>query len=765
MKSSDLKIAIYLSQNENLKILTGFLKQFYTTISASKIEDIYEADMLITDGLYLKEYFSSIKALKESSGIIFFPVLLVTNVKEAGLSTSNVWQVADELINIPVVKIELLSRVKILLKTRELSLDQRVEYVEHLKQEKKKVEESELKFKSIFENHAAIKLIIDPESGQIFAANDAAAAYYGWTVDELKSKTIFQINTSTADEINKMMEKARTATKLEFEFKHRHANGLITNVVVYSSKVHIDGKDYLHSIIYDITEKKKAEKRIKLLGTSVEQSPASIVITDAKGIIEYVNPFFTFVTGYSFDEAVGKTARILNAGVQNKTFYRNLWDTILSGKTWQGEFCNKKKNGEIYWENAIIAPILDENKITHFVGVKEDVTEKRNIVKELIEEKEKAEESDRLKTSFLHNVSHEIRTPLNAIVGFSSVIAEPETSPEARNSFGEIIKKSSDHLLSVVDDILKLASIEAGQDKLSKTDTNINTKLELLYEEFSPQANEKNISFEYKAGLPAEESIISLDETKFLQILTNLLSNAFKFTHKGNISFGYHLKENNLEFYVEDTGIGIPSKYHEQIFERFHKVEIEGTKLYGGSGIGLAISKAYAEMLGGNIWLKSEEGKGSVFYFSLPYNKLKQQVITEDQIDVETVTLENSIKTLLVAEDEEFNFIYIKTLLSRDNFRLLRANNGQEAVDICESNPQIDLILMDIKMPVMNGYEASMKIKELRPNLPIIAQTAYSTAIDRNKAFESGCSDFISKPFTKENLLAKIASQLNTNNI
>ena len=398
--------------------------------------------------------------------------------------------------------------------------------------------------------------------------------------------------------------------------------------------------------------------------------------------------------------------------------------------------------------NNIVATIL------------QDITSRKRTEMELIEAKERAEESDRLKTSFLHNVSHEIRTPMNAIVGFSGFLNEPGLRPEKRKHYTDIIIQSSNQLLAIIDDIIRIASIEVGQEKIQKNEININLICKLINEQFSIKANDKDVTLSLSTALADVDAIIITDATKLTEILTNLIGNALKFTRQGYVNFGYVVKDNQLEFYVEDSGMGIPPDMQEKIFNRFRQVETTNTRNFGGSGLGLSISKAYAEMLGGKIWLTSELDKGSVFYFTIPYVTANRRKLSEiPSSDGFNLKL-NTTKTVLIAEDEDSNFVLLEEMLADSGININRVVNGLEAVRLCKSNPYIDLVLMDIKMPEMDGYDATTRIKEIMPELPIIAQTAYITEGDRMKALAYGCSDFISKPIDKKLLLSKIHEQL-----
>ena len=617
--------------------------------------------------------------------------------------------------------------------------------------------ESEEKFRSIFENHAAVKLIIDPETRRIVDANNAAANYYGWNRDELIQMKMDQINTIDQKELIGSIENVISNKRTLFEFQHRRADGSIRDVEVFSSHISIRSKAFIHSIIHDITERKQNEDKVKTLTSAVEQNQATIMIVDPKGIIEYTNPMFTVVTGYTMDEVIGKNPRMLKSGEHSTDFYRELWQEIKAGNLWRGEFHNRKKNGDLYWEEAIISPILDKNgKIIHFVAVKEDITEKKKMLDDLLQAKEKAEESDRLKTEFLHNISHEVRTPMNAIIGFAEMLNNTDLSDEKRNYFTQVINQSSNRLLAIITNIIAISTIESGQEKVREREVNLNTILKNVKEELKFNVLEGNVKLDYTTTLSDYDATIITDETKLVQILLHLTNNALKFTTQGYVRYGYRLKENFLEFFIEDTGVGISEEKHKLIFERFRQAESNTAQEYGGTGLGLSISKAYIELLGGTIWLESRPGKGSIFYFSLPYKKKIQPKETTSQNNISKTDNFKKTKTVLIAEDEDFNFQLIVEILSGLKVNLLRATNGAEAVELCKTFKAIDLIVMDIKMPIMNGYEATRMIKEFNPELPIIAQTAFAFEGDKIKAFEAGCCDYISKPFNKHNFIELI---------
>lgn len=365
--------------------------------------------------------------------------------------------------------------------------------------------------------------------------------------------------------------------------------------------------------------KEMTEGRVRLLSQAVEHSPVSIMITDSQGIIEYVNPTFTEVTGYTFDDAKGSTPRIVKSEFHSAEFYKELWENITSGKNWLGEMKNRKKNGEYYWESVLISPITDgEGAITHFVGIKEDITGKKKMLENLIAEKERAEESDRLKTAFLHNISHEIRTPLNSIVGFSTLLNDPELQLDKRQAYTDIVIASNDQLLSIIDGIMKISQLETGQVRVAKNKTDIQKLLNRLCKRYKAVAAKKDIEFKVEEN--TEDGIIFSDEGKLNQILTGLLDNAFKFTDHGHVYVSWLRKNDMLEIKIEDTGIGIPQSEQDRIFERFYQAKNTKTQLYGGTGLGLSIAAGYTNLLGGKLIVRSVPDSGSAFTLTIPVN-------------------------------------------------------------------------------------------------------------------------------------------------
>jgi PAS domain S-box-containing protein len=396
-----------------------------------------------------------------------------------------------------------------------------------------------------------------------------------------------------------------------------------------------------------------------------------------------------------------------------------------------------------------------------YITFNEELAASNQQIKKMYEDlkvaKEKAEESDNLKSAFLANMSHEIRTPLNGIVGFANILVERELSQEKKARYSDIIVKSSNQLLSIINDILDFSKIETGQMNISLDVCDLNLLMDDMYTFFSGKAAEKQLQYKVIKAFSKPEGIIKTDRLKLNQILTNLVSNAFKFTQTGSIIVSYELDGSDILFTIKDTGIGIPPKDHEQVFHRFRQADNNSKKIYGGTGLGLSISKALVEMLDGRIWMQSTPGIGTIFYFTIPYIRMMHtnSVKVSEPGNMPTLNLKQA--AILVVEDEAFNFVYLKEVLTEMNALVIFAGNGTDAIEICRNNAAIQLVLMDIKLPDMDGYEATKIIKKIRPELTVIAQTAYALGIDNNRAKEAGCSDYIAKPITKNVLIAALA--------
>ncbi|MFZ4547079.1 MAG: ATP-binding protein [Bacteroidales bacterium] len=381
---------------------------------------------------------------------------------------------------------------------------------------------------------------------------------------------------------------------------------------------------------------------------------------------------------------------------------------------------------------------------------------------ELKRSKEKAEESDKLKTAFLSNLSHEIRTPMNGILGFAELLRTPGLTGTEQEEYIEIIKISGDRMLNIINDIVDISRIEAGLISINNTDSDINKQTAYIFTFFKLQAQGKGLTISCKNGLPANQATIRTDHEKICAILTNLLKNAIKFSFSGSIEFGYILKNPAkameptpllLEFYVKDTGIGIPADRQKAIFDRFVQADISDIRAFQGAGLGLSISKAYIEMLGGKIWVESTEGEGSTFYFTIPYHPINQ---LNEVIDIskaaQRIKAQPKQLKILVADDDFTSGMLISLALKDFGKQIIEVSSGADAVNACRQNPDIDLIMMDVKMTGMDGYQATREIRKFNKNVVIIAQTAYALVHEDEKALEAGCTDYISKPLNLDQL-------------
>ena len=377
----------------------------------------------------------------------------------------------------------------------------------------------------------------------------------------------------------------------------------------------------------DITEQRLANETIQKLSKGIEQSPSTIVVTDAMGNIEYANPRFFEITGYTPEETIGQNPRILKSGEMSPESYKNMWKTISSGEVWRGEFHNRKRNGELFWESATITCIKNERgEITNYIAIKEDVSDRKQMEADLIVAKERAEESDRLKSAFLANMSHEIRTPLNSIIGFSELLAYSDFDDQQKKNFVEQIIRNGNNLLNIINDIVDISKIEAGEITIRLTSIPVFEFIQDIRLMFSHRIELRGLQFRIDLPERIRNCLIYADYERLKQVFSNLIGNALKFTTDGFIEIGCRQLNKNLEFRVSDTGIGIAPEHHVQIFDRFRQVETSYKRKYGGNGLGLAITKNLVELMGGRIWLESDAGKGSTFFFTIPYKRINAEI-------------------------------------------------------------------------------------------------------------------------------------------
>jgi len=524
------------------------------------------------------------------------------------------------------------------------------------------------------------------------------------------------------------------------------------------------GKKAILEIFQDITDRKLVEFELIAAKERAEESNirfqalhrasfGGISIHD-KGIILDCNQGLAEMTGYSLDELIGMDGLLL---ISDKTRDMVL-NNILTGYEKSYEAIGLRKNGEEFPMRLEARTIPYKGKNVRTVEFR-DITEQKNTERELISAKERAEESERLKLAFLANMSHEIRTPMNGILGFMDLLLESDLTGDQRNEYIAIVKSSGIRLLDTINDIIDISKIESGQSRINSSDFDINSLIRHLYNFFLPEAREKGLTFSILEQLPAQSSRVKTDGNKVESMLTNLIKNALKFTRKGSIGIGCRLADNMLEFFVTDTGIGILPQQLSKIFDRFVQADTSLSRPYEGSGLGLSIARAYVEMLGGSISVESTPGKGSTFSFNIPWIPVDAKPLIPEQKSVSQRLL-NIKAVILIAEDDNISYAYLSRILQSERIELIRAVNGLEAVNYCQDRPDISLVLMDIKMPEMDGYEATRQILTFRPDLPIVALTAYAFSEDRENARKSGCVDYLSKPLNKEALMKVLTQHL-----
>ncbi len=531
----------------------------------------------------------------------------------------------------------------------------------------------------------------------------------------------------------------------------------------------------------DVTKEKELEKNEgKFIDALIESENRFRSVVSNTPIISFVvdrDGIFTLSEGKGLIKLGLKPGQIVGMSVYE--VYKDYPDIIDAvNKSLSGKSIRKELEVEGIVFDVFYSPVFDNDEsVSKVIGVATDITERKHMETLLFEKnvayenqnielkiaKEKAEESDKLKSSFLANLSHEIRTPMNAILGFTDLLKKPEFTSDRRNSFISIIHKSGNYLLSIINDIIEISKIDSGQVSVTKTPVEINNFLEELHQSFSVTIpKDKDIQLIIRLPKERIKNAILTDEVKLRQILSNLINNAIKFTEQGSVTFGYEkVNENTLNFFVDDTGIGIDKKHHQIIFERFRQIEGDNAIKKGGSGLGLAISKAYVEMLGGNLSFTSIPNKGSIFKFGIPLDyKLSIGKVKNIPLKKEISFQNSSYDVILIVEDDDINYFFFQEILSDCNYILLRASDGKQAVDIAISDLNIQLVLMDIKLPIMNGYDALKEIRKLRPELPIIAQTSYALYDDVVKIKKAGFDGYISKPIIKEKLIELITTNL-----
>ncbi len=518
------------------------------------------------------------------------------------------------------------------------------------------------------------------------------------------------------------------------------------------------------AVYRNISELKNTKKNLNISETMFrlifENSPLATFLYSEVGLITACNKDDISLLGISKEEMIGFDLLNNHQDENLKELINKSLKSEIGHFEGRIKFNNRKQNSYIKIHTAPI--ISHAGELLGGIGMVEDVTKRIEEENDLKHAKEKAEEADSLKTAFLANMSHEIRTPMNAIIGFSDLLTDPDITDEEKEEYVNVIKNNGNILLNIIDDIIDIAKIEAGQIKIYRTQCAINEILYELYTNFNKQKkiiNKTNVEIIINTGKFQNITILS-DPFRLRQILTNLLNNALKFTEKGYIQFGFTIEDPLIKFFVKDTGIGIDEDKVNDIFSRFRQADLSDTRKYGGTGLGLTISKNLVELLGGKMWVESKVNEGSSFYFELPYQKISSSGILPNFTQHESIEDNWENKSILIVEDDITNYKYLEKALRKTKARIIWVEDGQPAVDICNSKEKIDLVLMDIQMPLMDGYEATRQIKRIRKNIPIVAQTAYAMSGERDKSIKAGCDDYIPKPIKISTLHSVIRKYL-----
>ena len=689
---------------------------------------------------------------------------------------------------------------------------ERLQAEDGLKMAKLKAEESEEFFRNIFENSPVGKSITGLDGS--LKTNKAFSDMLGYSFEEFQTKNFKDV--THPDDIKKTTDAVETLLRgeesvIQFEKKYIHKNGsVIFSDVVTSLQKNRDGKPlFFISSVNDVTERKHLEKI-----REIQYAIATAVVTsdNVEQLLEFVrtrlNQLFDttnfFAARYNaqnntlkklhwvdevddFEEwdaatsfsgyvvQTGKTLLLNKQEIAKLGIEQNIPITGTPAECWLGVplVVDKKTIGVLVIQSYTNPQAYDASSAMLFEQIAHDLSvfiEKNTILQHLNFAKQQAEESDRLKSAFLANMSHEIRTPMNGILGFSALLKEPDLTGEDQQKYIRIIEKSGARMLNIINDIVDISKIEAGLMEVNMKESNINDQIEYIYTFFKPETDGKGLRFFFRNSLPEKEAIIITDREKIYAILTNLVKNAIKYTDRGSIEFGYDVVKTQyatfLEFFVKDTGVGIAKNRQDAIFERFIQADIEDPKALQGAGLGLTISKAYVEMLGGKIWVKSDEGIGSTFYFTIPYNAKNQgQIDIEHVVSAEDIDFQIERLKILIADDDETSDFLITSMLKKNNNEILHARTGIEVIEVYRKNPDLDLILMDIRMPHINGYEATQQIRQFNNEVIIIAQTSYGLSGDRQKAIDAGCNEYLSKPIKKDELLRLMQKYFRDDNL
>ncbi|BAX81056.1 response regulator [Labilibaculum antarcticum] len=780
---------------DNLIVYRAILKRYYPTCTIitcqSGSEGIETAIQEQPDTILLDiimpgmDGFEICAKLKEEAKTKHIPIILITAMRGDKKSRIKGLEIgADAFLSKPIEEEELIAQLNVMLRIKDAEDKLREENKElsaDIKNKMTELEESKRKMETLLDNLPGfVYSCANDRDWQMKYISEGCKEITGYTSLEFTEQKKINFNQIILPEYrdllwDKWQETLGRKGVLEEEYPIRNKDGEI-HWVWESGRGVFDGDQLisLEGFITDITKQKNAENSRKTSEAKFkkifEEAPLGIALVNSlDGKFLQINSKYCKIAGYPKEQLSHSDWQSLTHPDDIQKQLDNM-AMLNSGEI--SDFTVEKRllqsDGSHVWITLTVAKVdvQAEGKPCHLAMI-EDITQRKKLTGELIIAKEEAEKSDRIKSAFLASMSHELRTPLNAVIGFSELINKDSKIENILN-FTTIINKSGNNLLALIEDLFDISLIETGDVRIENGPFLIQTMLdEVQFIIKSEQAilKKEEITVNINTDLGDINSILISDQNRIKQVLLNLLKNALKFTHSGTVEFGCSEFIQDqipmLKFHVTDSGIGIPLDKQELIFEVFRQVDESQTRIYGGTGLGLTICKRLINLLGGEIWVESEEEKGASFYFTIPLNK-------EEVIPNHTTVLQQELglkgKTILIAEDDATSYWYLVEILEKEGVTCIQAKNGKEAVNYCKTNKDIDLLLMDINMPVMNGYEATKQIKNMTPNLPIIAQTAYAMSGDREKILLTGCDLYLSKPIGKQQLLEAIIMCLDEKN-
>jgi PAS domain S-box-containing protein len=708
---------------------------------------------------------SLIEMLKKNKSLNDFNVEYVTKSGKKIVVSLNAVLDGKEILGMFTDITEKVKAEKLLIELNEKlrKINDRIHFINE------ELKESHNRYLSLFNNTGTATCLLDI-SGKILLCNSKFEELSGYVKGQIEGKLRWSDLTAEEDlerceNISNQRIKGTGNPPEEYEFKF--IDKFKNKKDVYIKIGLLPGSNEWIASLLDVTKRKETEKALieseERFRSLYESATIGIYRTTPDGQILMANQAAVRMLGYrSFNELAQRNLE--QDGFEPIYSRKDFRERIeREGKVIGLESTWLRKDGSRIHVRESAQAIRDsKGKIVYYDGTFEDITESKNYEHQLKLAKEKAEESDKLKSAFLANMSHEIRTPMNAILGFASLLKSKKIDKKRKETYIDIINAKSRQLLQIISDIIDISKIEADQITIVNKNFSLNeliNNLALYFKTLKKQEN-KPIEINLHCELPMGKSYVHSDNVRIEQILTNLLSNAYKFTEKGSIDIGYEIEDfKNIIFYVKDTGIGLTEFERNVIFDRFRQVSASFNRLYSGTGLGLSISKGLVDKLKGTIWVESEINKGSTFYFKVPYvpgitAKKSRKPGIKNKLNWKG-------KTILIAEDEDTNFSFVDTLIKPTNAIVIRAKDGVEAINICKNNSKIDLVLMDIKLPKVDGLEATKQIKKFRKTLPIIAHTAYAMTVDEGTCLRAGCDAYVCKPVKIDPLLKLMQKFIN----